>query len=293
LKFLPKQISEVASVTLAVQLLLLPLTIYYFDNLQIWSILANIIFAPILTLVTLASFLGLSFILNPTLDFFKYLVSLTHDLPYINASMQISLSHMVLLTILINFLAIIIFQPFKDLQMKEFRPDQYFEENFLVLLQKLCSNRYTQVSILASSLLMLLATTLDPIGVKSYHIDNGLVANKQLQEILKSKKHFGYFDIDGHKALIIKSPRTLKKMDLLLNNLQEVEFLFLPNLSSKDIYFDTLIKLLKPQFVVISSYKENEKIKTNTETIASQSQTIINSGVLFISKNKFWSLKGD
>lgn len=292
LNFLPKFFLDIIAVTLAVQILLLPLTIYYFDNLQVWSILANIFFSPLLTVITLGSFFGLSFILEPSLNFLNFCVNYSQRLPWIDSTGHVGLTQMILLTIFINLFAILIFDPLKNIETKEFSVNNTFDQNLCNFFQKLFKDRYSTILLSMSSLALLLAMTLQPFGVHLYHVKNGLINHPEINRIVKTKKnYYAYFQIESHPALLIKSPRSLKQISKI--PLREVTFLFLPNLNSKDIYLETLIKITKPQFIICSSYKDHPKVRANLRTIASNAHTILNSGILYISEKKFWSISGE
>lgn len=291
-------LKEAITVTLSVQLLLLPLSIYYFANLQIWSILSNIVLTPILTLITLLGFFGLYFLIDPVLNLTKFIIYSSEQLPFISARYSTDLTSVILFTIFINLLAIIICKPkfFDDdnenLLLSVSR--RKYDENLLVFLKKISSDRYMKFSLLFSSLALLLAVNLNPLNTISVEIENGLIKNNQeLIEIIKDKKiNYKYLDYKGLKLLIIKKRNSLKTLGPLLNDLKEVDILILPKLSDSDIYLNTIIDLSKPQFV-IASMNENSKAKKsleNLEIITSKTNTVIDSGVIYISKSKFWKL---
>ncbi len=52
ISYIPSYFKEIISVTIAVQILLLPLIMYYFDTLQAWSIAANLLLAPLFSVLT-------------------------------------------------------------------------------------------------------------------------------------------------------------------------------------------------------------------------------------------------
>ena len=128
--------------------------------------------------------------------------------------------------------------------------------------------------------------------MKKIIIEDGLVANHHI-EALRTKKNYKYFELEGKRALIIRKRTSLAELEPLLNNIHEVDILFLPNLNSRDIYLGRLVDLLKPQFTIISvnSRSRSSKVKENLRIIGSKSNIIVDSGLLYISKDRFWALK--
>jgi ComEC/Rec2-related protein len=290
---LPDYILDIVSVTLSVQIFLLPLIIYFFNSLQIWSIIANLIFTPILSLIIVASFLGLSFMLDPLLNLVQYMAKLSNNLPFIDSNLDIDRTSLVLLFILFNSLALLLFTNHSKQSKPSIKLNETFDINFIEFLRTITKNTYTISSIAISSLLLILALNLDPIGLKKIIIEDGVIIKPE-HKIFKQNTNHSYFNLHGKKALIIKNRSSLKKLNDLINNIEEVDILFLPQLNSKDIYLGRLVELINPQFTIISyneSQANNEKLKKNVIQISQHSNTIVNSGVIYLSEDKFWSLK--
>lgn len=305
----PKFIREGVAITLSVQLFLLPLSIYYFGNLQIWSILANIILTPILTLITLLAFFGLCFLIEPLLNLTKYLVYHSNQLPGLDSSYSMDLSSMILMTLFINMLAFALVKPNintpNDAEFMKSIYTRYYDENIYIFLKKIFTDHYMQISVLISTLALLLATSLPPYNTVVLPIENGLIKNfPALKQVMQDKSiNSQYIDYQGLKILVIKNRSSLKKLGTLTNDLQEVDILLLPQLNEKDIYLNTLIEITKPQFIIASVRKsktdkarksnaidETSRVDSNLKIITGKAHTVIDSGVLYISKGKFWSL---
>ena len=331
----PKFIREGVAITLSVQLFLLPLSIYYFGNLQIWSILANIILTPILTLITLLAFFGICFLIEPLLNFTKYLVYHANQLPGLYSAYNMDLSSMVLMTLFINMLAFTLVRPNintpNDAEFMRTIYTRYYDENIYLFLKKIFADPSMQISVLISTLALLLATSLPPYNTVVVPIENGLIQNfPALKQAMEDKSiNSQYLDYQDLKILLIKNRSSLKKLGDLTGNLQEVDILILPQLNEKDIYLNTLIEITKPQFIITSvrnTTKKNPREKlpdarlakpeqlqltsssmrlakgerndadgtlrvdSNLKIITGKAHTVVDSGVLYISKGKFWSL---
>lgn len=288
---IPSYFKDIISVTLSVQILLLPIIIYYFNSMQVMSIVANVIFTPLLSLIILLSFFGLSFLLSPLLNFLVFITKNINNLPYINSHIEIDITTMVLLFILLNSAAA--FLTNIDWQEKvKFNLNSDLDEKFKQLLIAFSKNKAILLSLILSAIILLTAQNLDPIDSKKLIIEKGQIVNKKIPE-LHDKKDYQYFDLYGKKALILNQRSSLEKMNKFLNNIIEVHILFLPNLSSQDIYMGRIIRLLKPQFIITNFKEKNQskKIKKNIELIGRESNIIVNSGLIYISKDKFWSIK--
>jgi hypothetical protein len=197
------------------------------------------------------------------------------------------------LFILFNSIALLLFSNHnKDVKPK-IKLNTPLDSNILELLKAFIKNSYTVSAVGLSALILLLALNIEPIGLKKIIIENGIVINPKL-DIFKSSENHIYFELHGKKALIIKDRSSLKKLNGLLSDIREVDILLLPKLNSRDIYLDRIIELLNPQFT-ISSYKKSkdnhEKLQKNILLISQHSNSIMNSGVIYISEDKFWSLK--
>jgi len=128
--------------------------------------------------------------------------------------------------------------------------------------------------------------------MKKIIIENGQISNRKIAAF-QSKKNFQYFKVLDKDALIINDRSSLEKLEPLLNNIKEVDLLFLPGLNSKDIYLSRLVSLINPQFTITSysSRTKSNKVKKNLSLIGEKSHTIVNSGLIYISEDKFWALK--
>lgn len=332
----PKFIRELIAISLSVQLFLLPLSIYYFGNLQIWSILANIILTPILTLITLLSFFGLCFLVEPFLNLTKFIIYNSEKLPGLDSSYSMDLSSTLLLTLFMNMLAFAIIRPKlnipNDAEFMKSIHRRYYDENLYIFLKKIFADRFMQISVIVSTLALLLATSLPPYKTIVVPIENGLIDNyPELSQLMKNKSiNSQYLDYQGLKILVIKNRSSLKKLGLLVENLQEVDILILPQLNENDIYLNTLVEITKPQFIIATIRKrkdviasglstealakveakqsprvqneiatspsapgndETNKVNSNLKIITGKSNTVLNSGVLYLSKGNFWTLE--
>lgn len=262
---------ELVSVTLAVQIFLLPVVLYYFKTLQIWTVVANIIFAPLLSLVVLLSFMGLSFLVEPLLNLFKTFLDYSQLLPFINSQTEISGNSFVLLFLLMNLIAINI---------------------FLVehpKLPKIFSSKKIRYATTASLMIFLAAAEAPVPGLKSIDISYGRFEGQSAKAIKQAlKKPYAYTEIAGLKTLVIKAERNLDLLSRI--PLKEVHLLILPEISASDIYLNTLLKITKAQFVICNISRDSKKAQKNIDIIRANANTIVNSGKLYISKQKYWSL---
>ena len=94
----------------------------------------------------------------------------------------------------------------------------------------------------------------------------------------------------GLKTLLINDLSSLKKLGDLKDNLQEIHLLVLSKLDANDIYLNTLIKLLKPQFVLVRTSSKSKKVGENLELLAKNSNLIVNEGKLIVSDSKYWRI---
>ena len=97
--------SETLAVSLSVQILLAPISIYYFKSFPVWGILANLFFTPILSLIIVSSFLGLSFIISPLLSLVLFLFQTSNKLPFIHTQINLKFGSFSLLLILLILIA--------------------------------------------------------------------------------------------------------------------------------------------------------------------------------------------
>jgi ComEC/Rec2-related protein len=295
---IPGIFKEAIVVTLAVQFFVYPLSVYYFSNLQIWSFLANVLISPFLSLLTVFGFLGLSPIIEPYSSTIRFIILKSNYLPGLNSSADLSLSGLTFLVIFINIIGILLFRKNIILENLDYK-NSSFDKILINYFSKAFSSHAVLLAILISCVSMFIAIELDPPKVKKYKIQNGTLKNNILLDALKDKKtNYKYFKIGTLDALLIKDRSSIKNLGTLKNDLHEVSFLFLPNLTQKDIYLKTLIEIINPQFTICSirnydpSKELKPKVKSNLEIIAKHSHTILNEGTLYIKDNKYWKLKG-
>ncbi|TWW09099.1 hypothetical protein E3A20_17700, partial [Planctomyces bekefii] len=296
---IPSIFKEAIVVTLAVQFFVYPLSVYYFSNLQIWSFLANVLISPFLSLLTVFGFLGLSPIIEPYSSAIRFIILKTNYLPGLNAETDLSLSGLVIFTIFINIIGILLFRKNLILEKIDYK-NSTLDKILVNFFSRALSSSTVLFAVLISCLSLFTALELDPPQVKKYQIQNGIIKNNfYLESALKDKKtNYKYFKIGTLEALLIKDRSSIASLGDLKNNLHEVNFLFLPNLSQKDMYLKTLIEILNPQFTVCSirNYDPRKtlkpKVKSNLEIIAKHSHTILNEGTLYIKDNKYWKIKG-
>jgi ComEC/Rec2-related protein len=278
-----KYIRESLALSLAVQTLIAPLTLYYFKSFPVWSILANLIFTPLLSAVIVLAVFGMSFIINPILGFSLYLFKLSEYLPWVNYQMEFSFASMILLLVILNFSAFL-----------------YCNKEFLksIILRS---------SILASFVILLLAKTLPVYGIQEFYIRYGhfdSFIEKEIHEMKKNKTNYKYFTKAGLEGLIILDTSSLKKLKSLDGKLREVQMLVLPSLKTNSIYLETLTKVLKPQFVLISTKsksenaengvvkrsRKSENIEENLKHLRESSNVLFNEGKLVVSDKKYWRI---
>jgi ComEC/Rec2-related protein len=291
ISYIPSYFKEVISVTIAVQILLLPLIMYYFDTLQVWSILANLVVAPIFSVLTVSSFLGLCFIIEPLLNLFKYFLELSSHLPYIDSHVNINLETFIFLVFAFNLSAYSIFNN-REYTKPEDKQNDKLDDFFIRLFLKGLNDKYLRASVIIVSISMIIAINLVPPNIVKLKIKDGIIeGNKELVQIIQDKNiNYKYFKINKLDTLIIKKRSSLKDLNGLVNNIREVNLLILPRLKETDIYFDTLVELVKPQFIICSATKETPKVMQNLEILGKHANTIVNSGILYIGDEKFWSI---
>jgi ComEC/Rec2-related protein len=282
-QFLAKYTRESLALSLAVQALIAPLTLYYFKSFPVWSILANLIFTPLLSAVIVLAVFGMSFIINPILGFSLYLFKLSEYLPWVNYQMEFSFASMILLLVILNFSAFL-----------------YCNKEFLksIILRS---------SILASFVILLLAKTLPVYGIQEFYIRYGhfdSFIEKEIHEMKKNKTNYKYFTKAGLEGLIILDTSSLKKLKSLDGKLREVQMLVLPSFKTNSIYLETLTKVLKPQFVLISTKsksenaengvvkrsRKSENIEENLKHLRESSNVLFNEGKLVVSDKKYWRI---
>jgi ComEC/Rec2-related protein len=278
-----KYIRESLALSLAVQALIAPLTLYYFKSFPVWSILANLIFTPLLSAVIVLAVFGMSFIINPILGFSLYLFKLSEYLPWVNYQIEFSFASMILLLVILNLSA------------------------FLYCNREFLKSTVLRSSILASLFMLLLSKTLPVYGIQEFYIRYGhfdTFLEKEIHEMKKNKTNYKYFTKAGLEGLIILDTSSLKKLKSLDGKLREVQMLVLPSLKTNSIYLETLTKVLKPQFVLISSKsksenagngvvqrsRKSENIEENLKHLRESSNVLFNEGKLVVSDKKYWRI---
>jgi len=236
-------------------------------------LLANIVFTPILSLITVLSFTGICFLLNPILSFLSYIFDLSQKLPFISTHIELDFTSLVLIWITnIGFLTFL---------LKDFKPTS---KNIII---KALSSKQIQLSIAGSAFLLFLASSMPPLYIQELEIRNAKIQNEAYKKFFYGDFDYRYFDIKGHKALIINN---LPSIEIIKNDIHEVNFLFIPKLNNNFIYLDKLIHFLKPQITVIKAKSQTDKVKLNLDLIASETNTLYDSGHIFLSKNKYWKI---
>ncbi|NBV99551.1 MAG: ComEC/Rec2 family competence protein [Proteobacteria bacterium] len=278
-----KYIRESLALSLAVQTLIAPLTLYYFKSFPVWSILANLIFTPLLSAVIVLAVFGMSFIINPILGFSLYLFKLSEYLPWVNYQIEFSFASMILLLVILNFSA------------------------FLYCNREFLKSTILRSSILASLVMLLLAKTLPVYGIQEFYVHYGhfdTFIEREIHEMKKNKTNYKYFTKAGLEGLIILDTSSLKKLKSLDGKLREVQMLVLPSLKTNSIYLETLTKVLKPQFVLISTKsksenaengvvkrsRKSENIEENLKHLRESSNVLFNEGKLVVSDKKYWRI---
>lgn len=282
-QFLAKYTRESLALSLAVQTLIAPLTLYYFKSFPVWGILANLIFTPLLSAVIVLAVLGMSFIINPILGFSLYLFKLSEYLPWVNYQIEFSFASMILLLVILNFSAFL-----------------YCNKEFL-------KSTILRSSILASLVVLLLAETLPVYGIQEFYVRYGRFDSfieTEIHEMKTNKDNYRYFTKAGLEGLIILDTSSLKKLKSLDGKLREVQMLVLPSFKTNSIYLETLTKVLKPQFVLISTKsrsenaengivkrsRKSENIEENLKHLRENSNVLLNEGKLVVSDKKYWRI---
>lgn len=268
-----KWLRELLAVSLSVQILLYPLVLYYFSKLQIWTVLANIVFSPLLSLITILSFTLMSFLINPLLSLFLYLSKIFNYLPFIKQEIDLDLTSLILMWISSITLYMLIC-----------KQEKLSEEN---LFLKALKNKKIQLALFASSVVLLLATNVKPLNLEKLQIKNGKIVNNKYAQHFKVKKDFHYFSLKTQKALIINN---LTDLNTIKNDIEEIDFLFIPNLKNDFVELKHLTKLLNPDITVISTKSKSQKVKEQIQEIGKISNLIYKNGKIFISRDKFWKI---
>ncbi len=287
---LPDYLADLLSVTIAVQIILLPLIVYYFHSMQVWSIVANVVFSPILSLLVVLSFMGLFFFIKPLIVVAKWIFASAQHLPFLDFRVEIDLSTFVLMSMLLNLIAYFIlakkdYLDSKNPVVRQFKPALF--------------NKYIRASMIFALSFMIIATNAMPPGVKIIDVKNGrisfdnaikkLPSDPSTQMILgtpeKEIQNIETYKYKGFSAILINDRSKISN----LKGLRQAQLLVLPNLNSKDIYMDTILEIVKPQFIITSMKRESTKAKANLNILSSYTHTILNSGRLYVS-DKYWSI---
>jgi hypothetical protein len=155
--------------------------------------------------------------------------------------------------------------------------------------------------------MLLLAKTLPIYGIQEFYIRYGhfdTFIEREIHEMKKNKTNYKYFTKAGLEGLIILDTSSLKKLKSLDGKLREVQMLVLPSLKTNSIYLETLTKVLKPQFVLISSKSKSanaengvvqrshksKNIEANLKHLRENSNVLFNEGKLVVSDNKYWRI---
>ena len=264
-----KYFKESLIISIAVQSLVAPLIIYYFKTFPIWSILANLIFTPILSLVIIFGLFGLNILSSPLLDLRLNLFKWSEYLPLRDYHLEFSFPSMIIMLILINLmLAIFCFK------------------NFLV-------NKTLKSSLIVSLSLILLAKISPVYGsyefyTRNQHFDSFL--ETQIREMKNKGDNYKYFSKSVLEGLIILDINSLAALKGLDKELREINLLVIPKLSANSIYLESLCRSLKPQIVIVSSKSKSPKIWKNLDYLKDKSHVIFNDGKLVVSDNKYWRI---
>lgn len=147
---------------------------------------------------------------------------------------------------------------------------------------------------MASALLLLLGAKMLPVyGIQEfyvYHHHFDSFTEKEIQLMKEEHKNYRYFYKAGLKGLILNKIDSLKDLEPLNGRLKEIHLLILPNLNARSIYLSSIIKILKPQFVIIDSKHQSARVKENLDLLKNDSHVIFNEGKLVVSDNKYWRI---
>ena len=114
--------------------------------------------------------------------------------------------------------------------------------------------------------------------------------SQKIENLKKENLNHSYFKFKDLSTLIIRELDSLESLGTLLNDLREIQVLILPKLDANDIYLDTLIEKLNPQFIFVTTKSKSEKVRENLKSLALHSNLIINEGKLVVSDRKYWRI---
>ena len=275
-------ISETLAVSLSVQVFLAPLSIYYFKSFPVWALAANLIFTPILSLVIVAAFLGMSFIINPLLDLSLYIFRLSTKFPFIHNQIELETGSVILLFILLSLIAF-------DFSYNKLERKLHDFLNYFSAFR----NTYFRKALIFGIACIFLAKTLPVFNTYSIEIRYGQfnnIINHKIHELEKEDLNYQYFKLKELDTLIIRNLDSLKALANLKSDLREIHLLVITKLDANDIYLDTLIEKLKPQFVILKTRSQSAKVRANLQNLAKHTTLIVNEGKLIVSDHKYWTL---
>lgn len=248
--FMPAYFSELIAVTLAVQVFLFPLLTLYFHKLQPWSLLANLIFAPIVSFLLLLSFLGMTFLLKPCLYLFKYILSLLASLPLLNLSLWLDLSSVLIIVLLLVFILI-----------------------------GAKSTKLYQSIMLMSLLLLMFVNIASP--VKS--IINGSIYHPKNYNFSKfTLGPLAYYQNPKLTLLHIYDVSRVAK----LKHLKQVDVLLLPNLKARDKNLEKILAITKPKFTIAKFKRTSKQTRKNLKLIRQKSRLLKANEAILIKNDK-------
>ncbi len=143
IKYLPKFLSDTIAATLAAQVGVLPITVYFFNKVSVISIISNIIVVPITELITiigsLMAVLGqinilfsqvLGYINLVFLSFVLYVTKITSEIPF--ATIQLTTPSILL--IIIYYIGVLFFLWYKPAKRVAIQKEYYFAVIALLIL---------------------------------------------------------------------------------------------------------------------------------------------------------------
>ena len=287
-----KYFLEIIAVSLSVQVFLVPVIIYYFKSFPVWSIIANLILTPLLSLMIVLSFLGLSFIISPLLFVSKAVIAFFASLPYNDMALIINLPSLVLLAIVFVLLAL--FLLWDDLGIQIDNSQKESEKDHLSYLKEIVcrffNDRLLRFAAFVAVLFLFVAKTLPLVNLKTFEVHNSEF-NPRIKKVLAhNKESFEYFEDGPIKGLVIRNASSMKVLHTLLDELEEVHLLVWPRMKASDIYVESFLKYLKPDVVIASTKSHSSKVTANLEALAANSNLLLNSARYQVYAGKYWSI---
>jgi ComEC/Rec2-related protein len=277
---------EIIAVSLAVQIFLAPLILYYFQVMPVWSLLANLILSPLLALTITLAFCGLTFILPPLLYLAKFLLLKLSSLPYQTLNLEIDFFTFIVFILLTNLIA---FELCKD-KLKFDNPFSHHAKTYYELCISFIKNCFWRRSLIYILSVLLIANIAPLYKTTALCLKYGK-AQGLIAEFISKHQHetYAYGDLAGLQALVINDLNSFTKLAGLFKELKQVNVLILPHLRKNDLKLDQLLDKIKPQFIF--GLTASKKPLYNIELAKGKANFILNEGSIMLYDNRFWNYK--